>query len=401
MGRSSLRRSGLVLILCVLVLVAVACGTEAPTPTPPSTPTPTPVDSAGAAPQVTATPTTAPTPTTEQERDLTAYFAGKQVTLVVGYSPGGGYDTFSRLFALFAPRYLPGSPQIVIQNLPGSGGELGLREALTSPADGLTLGILHPRFAKRELLGTDVPDFDLNTVVMIGSPTAAPSPSQYYSRRSIATSWTDVEALGREVTNGETEVGASSGLAPEFIELTGGPMRTVYGYGGTSEIVAAVDRGELDGASSGLEAAMELYPEWAAEQYIVPLFWWGASPEEDPLTMDIYNQLGVSVPPNIFDLVSANETQRAVFDLTFATNTVLSRTFVLPPGTPDDVVEAWRSALAQVMEDQEFVEAANLAGYQVGFGEPEALREHLLEGLAQIEADPEFRELFEALAHVD
>ncbi len=100
------------------------------------------------------------------------HFESKPVTIIVGSSPGGGYDTFGRLVARFVGKYLPGNPSFIVRNVPGAGQLRGLRRAMRSKPDGLTIGLLHPRFVQRELTGTDVPDFDLKTVRVLGSPSS-------------------------------------------------------------------------------------------------------------------------------------------------------------------------------------------------------------------------------------
>ncbi|HMA81775.1 MAG TPA: hypothetical protein VKR81_12835, partial [Candidatus Binatia bacterium] len=50
-----------------------------------------------------------------------SYFEGQTITIVVGYKPGGGYDQYARLLAKHLPKYIPGSPTIIVQNMPGGG----------------------------------------------------------------------------------------------------------------------------------------------------------------------------------------------------------------------------------------------------------------------------------------
>jgi len=85
------------------------------------------------------------------EEELAQLFNSKPVTIIVGSSPGGGYDTFGRLVARHVGKYLPGNPSFIVRNVPGGGQLRGLRRAMKSEPDGLTLGILHPRFVQREL----------------------------------------------------------------------------------------------------------------------------------------------------------------------------------------------------------------------------------------------------------
>jgi hypothetical protein len=398
-------RTGILLSLFALLLAA--CGSDptatprpaptatatpepAATPLPPGAPTPTPKP----APMPTATPlqTSAPTPS---GRDMEAYFGGKTIQIIVGASPGGGYDTFARVFAQHAGKHLPGSPRFVVRNIPGAGQQLGLQYTMKADPDGYTTGLLAARFVKRELAGVDVPDFDLETMITLGTPSWVDVASAWYVEREEATTWDEVLALGRDLNDGQTDAGASASLGPRFVELKGGPIKVVYGYGGSSEIAAAFDRGELDGTSRcGADDAM-LFPEWIEEQFCVPVFRWGAEPEMDPIFTDWLKLIGAPVPPHIFDIIETTQGERDVFKLVDVVNNT-GRTFLLPPGTPDDLIAVWRQAMEATVEDPEFVEQSRILGYAASFGSPEAIDEALAAGRKSLE-DPQLFQLFKDL----
>ena len=112
-----------------------------------------------------------PTPT-PSERDFEEHFRNRTIEVTVPYAPGGGYDTFARLFARYAGPHFPGEPRFVVRNLVGAGGERGVVKVLRDGSrEGFSTIVIHPRFFKRELLGDDVPEFDLETTVLIGTPT--------------------------------------------------------------------------------------------------------------------------------------------------------------------------------------------------------------------------------------
>ena len=54
-------------------------------------------------------------------QDAAKFFAGKQIELVIGTTPGGGYDTYGRLIARHMGDYIPGKPTLVAKNMPGAG----------------------------------------------------------------------------------------------------------------------------------------------------------------------------------------------------------------------------------------------------------------------------------------
>jgi len=299
-------------------------------------------------------------------RDLAKVFNSKPVKIIVGSAPGGGYDTFARMVARFSGKYLPGNPRFVVKNIPGGGQLRGLRAAMRSTPDGLTLGLLHPRFVQRELTGTDVPDFDLKTVRVLGSPSANRVSRIWCARRSIATTWDEVKKVGRPLTNGDSAPGASFGMGPQFVSEMGGPIKMVYGYGGTSEIMAAFDRGETDSVDRcTAEHVPRLFPRWVTEKIVAPIFWWEKEPSRDWLA-----SIGAKKIPHILKVVDTNNDQRQALKLAVRFNT-FSRTFITQPGVPDDMYNAWKKAFEATTRDPGFIKAAAAAGFDVGLGTAE------------------------------
>ena len=303
-------------------------------------------------------------------KDLAKHFEKNPVTIIVGSAPGGGYDTFARMVARFAGKYLPGNPKFIVQNIPGAGQLRGLRATMKSRPDGLTIGLLHPRFVQRSLAGMKVPDFDLKTVRVLGSPSAIKVPRIWCARRSVASSWEEVKKVGRPLTNGANAPGAAFGLGPQFVQAMGGPIKMVYGYDGTSEVMAGFNRGELDSVDRCTEENVpRLYPEWITKKLVAPIFWW----EKEPST-DWLGRLGATKIPHILETVNVSDDQRKAFEVAVSFN-VFNRIFVTPPRVPDNVYEAWRSAFEATTRDQGFLAAAKTAGLDVGLGTAEDFKQ--------------------------
>ena len=287
--------------LAVILALFAACGSEDPTATPTSAPqtmteqpTPTPeammeeptptAEAMMGEPtptaeamtvDPTATPAPRPTPTPVPPPpgfDAEEYFGGKTIRIITGTSPGGGYDTFSRIVAATAERYFPESTRFIVQNLPGAGQLRGLRAVLTSEPDGLTIGPVHSRWFARQLLVGDVDGFDLDKVYILGSPTFTIGEEGFCLDKNFASSWQDV--LDRGLTIKVGSVGPGNEPAIEFMIENGAPFKLIYGYGGSSEIMAAFDRSETDGTSRcGPGTAGRLYPEWIEQGRMVPIFY--------------------------------------------------------------------------------------------------------------------------------
>jgi tripartite-type tricarboxylate transporter receptor subunit TctC len=316
-----------------------------------------------------------PTPTLPPSFDAEAVFEGHTIKIVVGFSPGGGYDQISRMFASIAPRHFPGSPKFVVQNLPGSGGLRALQFVTASDPNGLTVNPMPSgRFMMPELVGGDVEGFDAFTAKLVGSPTYAPSHNAYCARRDVATSWEQVIAEGLSMTGGVSALGGY-GVGMSTIEYLGGPMKVVVGYGGTSEIQAAVDRGELTGTPAcDFSLVQDLFPEWIENNTIVPLWWY-----DTPISQDWLDAIGATMPPHLFDIISATPEQVAAFDAGVAVNDYL-RMFVLSDETPDEIVQVWRESFKSTIEDPEFLARAEVAGLDIGYGDPAVLTELLKVG---------------------
>ena len=306
------------------------------------------------------------------EAELAKLFESKPVQIIVGSAPGGGYDVFSRLVARFVGKHLPGNPSFIVRNVPGAGQLRGLRRSMKAKPDGLTLGLLHPRFVQRELAGRDVPDFDLKTVRVLGSPSSGEVPRIWCVRRSIGASYADLVKRGQPVTSGGNAPGAAFGIGPQFVMEMGGPIKMVYGYGGTSEIMAAFDRDEMEGIDRCVrENVPRLFPNWITDKKVAPIFWWEKEPSKDWL-----GQIGATKVPHIFEVVKSTEEQQNAFLVAQRFNT-FSRIFVLQPKVPDDAYGAWKKAFEATVTDPGFLKGAEVAGLDVALGTAEDFNDGL------------------------
>ena len=379
-----------------LLAVLVACGGDDPTPTATSAPqaptaTPTPVPMApptatpvptplppGVTPPPTPTPAPTATPTpipSPPDFDAEAYFGGKTVKIIVGFSPGGGYDAYSRLLAEAVERLMPGNPKVIVSNLPGGGGLRGLQETMNAKPDGLTIHPMAPRHPAAEAAGIDREDFDIGTVNLIGTPSFNDDHLAMCVRRDIATSWEEVLALGRPITTGTSSAGGDM-IGGQFVEYLGGPIKVIFGYEGTSEVLAAIDRGELDATTRcDFQYITNLYPEWYDSAELVPLFWSRA-----PISQEFLDRLNTGLQsediPHLFSVVESSQEQQDAFLLAQSLES-MARMFVMAPGVPEEVVLTWQRVFREIVEDPTFIEKAELAERPVKYGDPAILVENL------------------------
>ncbi len=383
------------LVAATMIVALGGCGSDEPDPTPTPTqaaavdsqpapqPTPTPTQSSTSGAQAPATDSQpeppAPTPTeaatdaggtdssgTEAtDADLSDYFAGKDVNVLVGSAPGGGYDLLARLIARFAPRHLPGPDSFRISNVVGGGGLRAWEKLIRAEPDGLTILTLNINLVRQVLLGQEVEGLHLETLPLIGSPTWVSDPYLICGDRNKYSSWEDLLADGNVTIAGGT--GGRVPMGAHFVELVDGPMKTIPGYEGSTETLAAFERGELEASTCIQRRDPRLLPELVEENRWLPLFWWNTRPDQGWL-----DTLGAPEPYHIYDLpgIDFQDWQKTAFDATVKFNDFL-RMYVVHPDTPPELVQAWQEAYENLINDPEFVEAANIAGYDVGFGPPE------------------------------
>ncbi len=385
-----MRMLGRVLLMMALTaaLALTACGGDDPTPTSAPQPTATPVpEQATAAPEPAATLAPGPTPTPlppgvtpppptptpvpvaqptptplpAPETDLTAHFEGQTVRFIVGFSPGGGYDSIARISARFIEKYLPGNPKVSISNLTGGGSVRALQFVMRSEPNGMTVGQLHPRFAIRELLGTDVPGFDLRTATFVAAPNGGSSPSYGCIRKELASSWQDALDKGIEFKVASSEPGGTASVM-QWVEYIGGPVKVIFGYAGTSDNLAAFNRGETNlFVECNSDTARTIYPDWFDGNTLVPVYW-----NNFPVPDDVLATLAGPQPPEAINLPGINPTQEQIDVLRLKSSPSLStnRMMVLAPDTPRDIQNAWIEAARQMFEDPEFVALSAAAGYE-------------------------------------
>ncbi|MGH6784614.1 MAG: Bug family tripartite tricarboxylate transporter substrate binding protein, partial [Sphingomicrobium sp.] len=175
-------------------------------------------------------------------------FAGKQVKLLIGYSPTGfGYDTYGRLLARHLGKYLPGNPAVVPQNKPGAG-SLNLTNYLynAAPRDGTEIAMVGRGVAMEPLLSGREAMFDAAKFVWLGSMNN--EVSGFYIRQPGPAATLQEILAGAELRVGATGAGGDQQIMTSALNaLLGTKLKMIGGYPGTNEILLAVERGELDG----------------------------------------------------------------------------------------------------------------------------------------------------------
>jgi tripartite-type tricarboxylate transporter receptor subunit TctC len=269
------------------------------------------------------------------------FFKGKQIAMVVGSSPGGGYDTYARLLARHFGGAIPGHPTVVVQNMSGAGSNraAGFIYAV-APKDGTSIGAIFPGAVLQPLL-SDVPvQHDPNKLAYLGS---ANSDVYVCYVRSDAAVKTFKDVLDKELIIGASNPGATTYDLPLLLNnVLGTKFRIVTGYPGSREITIALERGEVQGACGiGWTGIEVLHPEWFAKDTIRVLVQLSTKGHED------LNKRNV---PRAGDFARSDD-DRKVIELVFSQG-IFGRPYVLPPGVPADRVAALRKAFVAALTDK-------------------------------------------------
>src|SRR3990172_7222916 len=179
---------------------------------------------------------------------LAQYYAGKTVTIIVGYKTGGGYDATARVLARHLPKHIPGKPTIIVQNMPGANSLIAANHVYNvAKPDGLTIGTFNRNLVLAQLTSVSGVKFDQTRFAWIGS---AASESTILAIRTDLPykNFDDLKKSGKTLVIGATGPGANTYDFPLLVkEFLGVDLKIVSGYSSSADIMLAIERKEVDG----------------------------------------------------------------------------------------------------------------------------------------------------------
>jgi tripartite-type tricarboxylate transporter receptor subunit TctC len=282
---------------------------------------------------------------------VAAFYAGKTVQMVVGTSPGGGVDLIGRLVARHFQNHIPGKPSIVVQNMPGAGGNTMANHMFKAGArDGTMIGAPLNGMPTGPLLTPKVSRFDATKFTWIGS---------MYRSNNVAYVWhkSPVQSL-EELKTKEAIIGTSgpgSGSYDLSIlsrDVLGLKYRIVRGYKSGTEINIAMERGEVHAQIVGWDSLIAQRPEWVRNKTITII---GHFSLEDPPELRPF--------PSIAALAKSDADRQAL-RLVLARQ-AHGRPYFLPPGVPPARAQALRRAFDATMQDPAFLAEAKAMKVEV------------------------------------
>ena len=280
------------------------------------------------------------------------FYKGKQVRLIVGTDVGGSYDLAGRLIARHIWRHIAGTPNIVVQNMPGAS-SLNAANYIynAAPQDGTVLGVVVQLIPQYFLFKDPAVRYDPSKFNWIGNFNS--SVSIYAVSSSVAINNTD-EIFTKSILFGASNRTGSGGADILLSNnLLGTKFDLVTGYKGGADIDLAIERGEVQGrAAQTWDGWKSTRPDWVRDGKIKALMQVGL--KRDP---------ELSSVPLITELAKTDE-QRSILNL-FSSSIALGRPLVVGPGVPGDRVAILRDAFAATMKDLEFVKDARKNNFDV------------------------------------
>jgi tripartite-type tricarboxylate transporter receptor subunit TctC len=281
-----------------------------------------------------------------------SWYEGKTIKVVVGFTSGGFYDRWSRLLARYVPKYLPGNPEMIVQNMPGAGGLIAANHVYNvAKSDGLTIGMTSYGMYLDQMVGRKEVQYDVRKFHWIGSPEK--SEILLYMRSDAPyKSIEDIRKASTPPKCGSTGTAGTDYILARLLEETlDAKIETILGYPGGSEIDLAVEKGEVQ--CRGLTAApffgREPFISWRKRNFVNVLLYGGLKRDPRiPDTPTIYE---------IFDKLNTPEESRQVADVILRGGD-FGRPWVMSPETPAEVVKTMRAAYAKAMADSTLLDEA-------------------------------------------
>lgn len=266
------------------------------------------------------------------------YYEGKTLTIVVGYKPGGGYDTYARLLAKHLPKYLPGNPTIVIQNMPGANSIIGANHLYSvAKPDGLTIGTFNNGLVIAQLTKVEGVSFDVTKLSWIGSVASDAAILAVRAELPYRTV-DDLRKAKEPIIIGATGPGSSTFDFPALLkEFAGINVKIISGYSSSSDVMLAIERKEVDGRAGSYASILPFIERGLVRPVIRTRV---RVPEIEKLPAD--------------EDIATSARGKTILAIRSAPEAIY-RPYAAPPGTPAETMKILRDAFAKVTQDKDLL----------------------------------------------
>lgn len=284
------------------------------------------------------------------------FYKGRSIRIVVGFSAGGGFDTYARAIARHMGKHIPGNPNITVENMTGAGSLIAANHVFkVAKPDGLTIGHFIGGLFLGQVLGQPGIEFDARKFEFIGAPITDHVVCALTKAGGI-TSMDSWMAAKTPVKMGGIAPGTSTpDNATRILQSALGlPIQLVSGYKGTADIRLAAEGGEIAGGCWGWDS--------------VSVTWRKALESGDAVVVLQANRRNHPDLPNVPQAIKFAKTDEArrMIDVGIHSDSDIVRTYTLPPGTPKARVQLLRRAFDATLKDPDFVADAKKTRLNIG-----------------------------------
>jgi len=301
------------------------------------------------------------------------FYKGKTIRFVVGYSPGGGYDTYTRAVVRHIGKYIPGNPIPIVQNRSGAGSLIAANYTYNrAKPDGLTVGIWNSAIVLKQALGDRRVKLKADRLGWVGAPVKGFPACAIMGHTGLKT-FKDIRNSKEPIKLGSTTPGGTTYDLPILLNKTlGTNFNVITGYRGTATIRIAMQKGEVDGACWGWESmsvTARAMLDATGDEQLIPFLIHGkpGSPEVDEL-------------PQVTRAIKGKG-KLATFNA-WVRQYEFQRPLSLPPGTPKDRLDILRKAYGAVMSDPKFLAEAKRSKLIINYVTGEKIEKLVAEILA-------------------
>ena len=276
------------------------------------------------------------------------FYQDKTLRIIAGYGAGSVDDAWTRMIAHYLVKYIPGNPNIVVQNMPGAGAMIAANYVYkVAKPDGLTLGGIRAGLYFDQLVGRKEVQFDWPKFTWLGTPTQVEQ-IIYIRANTPYKTLDDVRKATVPPKCGATGTASTGYYVGNLLEETlGAKFNTLTGYKDGPEVDLAVERGEIHCRGISLETLFGREPliGWSKNGFVRVLIQTGK--KRDPKLPDV---------PTIWELMNEHKTTEAGKRLATVILAVgaFGRPYVSSPGLPPDRAKILQGAFKKTLTDPDF-----------------------------------------------
>ena len=296
------------------------------------------------------------------------YYQGKTIRIIVGFTAGGLSDQWARMFSRSMPKFIPGRPEIIVQNMPGASSVVAANYVYSvAKPDGLTVGIPNSSLYLTQLIGRTEVKFDVRKFEWIGTQEKW-TQMLYFRADSPFKTIGDIIKAKEPPKCGASGFASSGYILPKVLEETvGAKFNVIVGYAGGKEIDLAVEKGEVicRGHDISSHFGREPFNSWHAKRYDRHVV-------QDARTRD----RRLPEAPTIWEIMNEYKTpqvSRSVAETVLTAND-FGRAMIASPGTRPDLVKILRAAYAQALKDPEVLAEIKKSNLDVEYTAGEQLQ---------------------------